>query len=100
MRRFASSLFTFASATAMLVISSTAVSQSQQEITKGGNTDNVLTYGMSYNQHRFSPLTWTQNGKQYVSVLAGLGGLYGTTSRARLPNVPLGGSVWTFALRD
>ncbi len=46
------------------------------------------------------PITWTHQGKQYVTVLSGLGGLYGQASRARLPNVPLGGSVWTFALRD
>ena len=38
------------------------------------------------------------NGKQYVTVLSGLGGLYGTSGRARLAYVPLGGSVWTFAL--
>ena len=46
------------------------------------------------------PITWTHKGKQYVTVLSGLGGLYGNTSRQRLPNVPLGGSVWTFALFD
>ncbi len=46
------------------------------------------------------PITWTHNGKQYVTVLVGLGGLYGTSGRSRLPQVPLGGSVWTFALRD
>ena len=44
------------------------------------------------------PITWTQNGRQYVTVLSGLGGLYGTSGRARLAHVPLGGSVWTFAL--
>ena len=44
------------------------------------------------------PITWTLNGRQYVTVLSGLGGLYGTTGRARLAHVPLGGSVWTFAL--
>ncbi|HTP96782.1 MAG TPA: PQQ-dependent dehydrogenase, methanol/ethanol family [Burkholderiales bacterium] len=46
------------------------------------------------------PITWTHNGKQYVTVLSGLGGLFGTSQRAKLPNVPLGGSVWTFALYD
>jgi alcohol dehydrogenase (cytochrome c) len=46
------------------------------------------------------PITWTHQGKQYITVLSGLGGLYGQAHRARLPNVPLGGSVWTFALRD
>jgi len=33
-------------------------------------------------------------------VLSGLGGLFGSTTRQRLPQVPLGGSVWTFALFD
>jgi len=46
------------------------------------------------------PVMWTHKGKQYVTVLSGLGGLYGYTSRQRLPQVPLGGSVWTFALFD
>ncbi len=46
------------------------------------------------------PVTWTHNGKQYITVLSGLGGLYGQAHRARVANVPLGGSVWTFALRD
>jgi alcohol dehydrogenase (cytochrome c) len=47
------------------------------------------------------PVTWTRNGKQYVAVLSGLGGLYGsTTARQTLPNVPLGGSIWVFALPD
>jgi len=44
------------------------------------------------------PITWTHQGRQYVTVLSGLGGLYGTAGRARLSAVPLGGSVWTFAL--
>ena len=46
------------------------------------------------------PITWTHQGKQYVTVLAGLGGLYGARNRERLKDVPLGGSVWTFALFD
>jgi len=44
------------------------------------------------------PITWTQKGRQYVTVLSGLGGLYGTAGRQYLAQVPLGGSVWTFAL--
>jgi alcohol dehydrogenase (cytochrome c) len=44
------------------------------------------------------PITWTQQGRQYVTVLSGLGGLYGTAGRQYLAQVPLGGSVWTFAL--
>lgn len=44
------------------------------------------------------PITYTHNGQQYVTVLSGLGGLYLETARDLLKNVPLGGSVWTFAL--
>ena len=45
------------------------------------------------------PITFTHNGRQYVTVLSGLGGLYFNQQRARLQGkVPLGGSVWTFAL--
>lgn len=46
------------------------------------------------------PITWTHNGRQYVTVLAGLGGLYGNRNRERLKEIPLGGSVWTFALKE
>jgi len=46
------------------------------------------------------PITWTYQGKQYVTVLSGLGGLYGTRAREALKNVPVGGSVWTFAVFD
>ena len=42
------------------------------------------------------PVTWTRNGRQYVTVLSGLGGV--TSGRRGLPDIPLGGSVWTFAL--
>ncbi len=45
------------------------------------------------------PVTYTHNGRQYVTVLSGLGGLYWNQQRERLKDiVPLGGSVWTFAL--
>src|SRR5262245_3395477 len=44
------------------------------------------------------PITWTKNGKQYVTVLSGLGG--SNSGRRGLPDIPLGGSVWTFALFD
>ena len=43
------------------------------------------------------PVTWTKNGKQYVTVLSGIGGV--SSARRGLPaNLPAGGSVWTFAL--
>ena len=38
------------------------------------------------------------DGKQYVTVLSGLGGIYFNQARGELKNVPQGGSVWTFAL--
>jgi alcohol dehydrogenase (cytochrome c) len=44
------------------------------------------------------PITWTKNGKQYVTVLSGIGGV--ASGRRGLPDSPLGGSVWTFALFD
>lgn len=44
------------------------------------------------------PITYTQNGVQYVTILSGIGGLVWNTSRQMLKNVPQGGSVWTFAL--
>ena len=44
------------------------------------------------------PITWTKDGKQYVTILSGLGG--STSGRRGLPDIPLGGSVWTFALFD
>ena len=44
------------------------------------------------------PITFTHNGKQYITVLSGIGGLYWNAARESLKNVPQGGSVWTFAL--
>ena len=45
------------------------------------------------------PVTWSANGRQYVTVLSGVGGVYSLFSGdKRLAKVPTGGSVWTFAL--
>src|SRR5215213_6125020 len=44
------------------------------------------------------PITFTQNGRQYVTVLSGVGGLWWNAARQQLSNVPQGGSAWTFAL--
>jgi alcohol dehydrogenase (cytochrome c) len=44
------------------------------------------------------PVTYTLNGRQYVTVLAGVGGLYWNIAKEQLKNVPQGGSVWTFAV--
>jgi alcohol dehydrogenase (cytochrome c) len=41
-------------------------------------------------------ITYTHNGRQYVSVASGLGGIVATRYASR--KVPSGGSVWTFAL--
>jgi alcohol dehydrogenase (cytochrome c) len=46
------------------------------------------------------PVTFTHNGKQYVTILSGIGGLWWNAARQQLRNVPQGGSVWTFALID
>jgi alcohol dehydrogenase (cytochrome c) len=42
-------------------------------------------------------ITYTHNGKQYVTVASGLGG--GLATRYAAEKVPTGGSIWTFALR-
>lgn len=45
------------------------------------------------------PITWTHNGKQYVTALSGIGGVYPLFSGdERLANVPAGGAIWTFAV--
>lgn len=45
------------------------------------------------------PVTWEHNGKQYVTVTSGIGGVYALrVGDERLNSVPAGGSVWTFAL--
>ena len=47
------------------------------------------------------PITYTHNGKQYITVLSGIGGLWWNIAREQLKDkVPQGGSVWTFALVD
>ena len=44
------------------------------------------------------PITWQHKGRQYVSVVSGVGGVYALGGDERLATVPAGGSVWTFAL--
>jgi alcohol dehydrogenase (cytochrome c) len=44
------------------------------------------------------PITYTYKGRQFVTVLSGLGGVYANQAREQLKDVPPGGSVWTFAL--
>jgi len=46
------------------------------------------------------PVTWQQDGVQYVAVTSGLGGVYSLFSGdERLANVPAGGSLWVFAVK-
>jgi alcohol dehydrogenase (cytochrome c) len=42
------------------------------------------------------PITYTHKGRQYVTVLSGIGGSQPTRTAGKV--VPAGGSVWTFAL--
>src|SRR5262249_7987843 len=45
------------------------------------------------------PVTYTHQGRQYVTVLSGIGGLYWNIAREQLKDkVPPSGSVWTCAL--
>ncbi len=47
------------------------------------------------------PITWEMDGKQYVTVTSGIGGVYALRSGdPNLANVPPGGSLWTFRLMD
>ena len=44
------------------------------------------------------PVTYEINGKQYVTVVSGAGGVWALLGDERMSQVPAGGSVWTFAL--
>ncbi|MDO9709202.1 methanol/ethanol family PQQ-dependent dehydrogenase [Paracraurococcus lichenis] len=45
------------------------------------------------------PVTWEQDGTQYVAVSVGIGGVYSIHSGdERMANVPAGSSLWVFAL--
>jgi alcohol dehydrogenase (cytochrome c) len=45
------------------------------------------------------PVTWEQDGVQYVAVSSGIGGVYALYGGdERLASVPAGGSLWAFAL--
>ena len=47
------------------------------------------------------PVTWQQDGVQYVAVASGHGGVYSLFSGdERLAKVPAGGSLWVFALKQ
>ena len=45
------------------------------------------------------PITWEENGQQYVTVASGIGGVYALhAGDPGLAHVPRGGSLWTFKL--
>src|SRR5207248_8544121 len=45
------------------------------------------------------PITWEKDGKQYVTVLSGIGGVYALKmGDPNVAKVPAGGSLWTFKL--
>jgi alcohol dehydrogenase (cytochrome c) len=47
------------------------------------------------------PVTWEKDGKQYVTVMSGLGGVYSQRGGdPNLENQPTGVTLWTFALFD
>ena len=47
------------------------------------------------------PVTWQQDGVQYVAVTSGYGGVYSLFSGdERLAKVPPGGSLWVFAVKQ
>ncbi len=45
------------------------------------------------------PVTWEKDGKQYVTVVSGAGGVWALLGDERFAKVPAGGSIWTFALK-
>ena len=45
------------------------------------------------------PVTWEHKGKQYVTITAGAGGVWGLLGDERMAATPAGGSVWTFTLK-
>ena len=44
------------------------------------------------------PITWEHKGRQFVTVVSGVGAVYALSGDERLARIPAGGSVWTFAL--
>lgn len=46
-----------------------------------------------------APITWEHQGKQYVTVVVGSGGVWALLGDERMSQTPAGGSVWTFAVR-
>jgi alcohol dehydrogenase (cytochrome c) len=60
------------------------------------DTGKVLWQFQTSSSVNSTAITYTQNGRQYVTVASGLGG--GLARRAVNNTVPTGGSLWTFAI--
>ena len=45
------------------------------------------------------PVTWEHQGKQYVTITVGAGGVWALLGDERMAATPAGGSVWTFAIK-
>ncbi len=60
------------------------------------NTGKTLWQFKTGSSVNSTAITYTHKGRQYVTVVSGLGGVLGTRYAAR--SMPAGGSVWTFAL--
>jgi len=46
------------------------------------------------------PITYTYQGKQYIAIQSGIGGVNTVRMGPQLKDIPRGGSVWVFALMD
>lgn len=44
------------------------------------------------------PVTWEHEGKQYVSVVSGAGGVWALLGDERMAQTPAGGTLWTFSV--
>ena len=60
------------------------------------NTGQTLWQFKTGSSINATAITYTHNGRQYVTIASGLGG--GLARRFASATVPTGGSVWTFAL--
>lgn len=60
------------------------------------NTGKTLWQFKTGSSINSTAITYTHNGRQYVTVVSGIGGILATRYASR--KVPAGGSVWTFAL--
>jgi alcohol dehydrogenase (cytochrome c) len=60
------------------------------------NTGKTLWQFKTGSSVNSTAITYTHNGRQYVTIASGIGGILATRYAAR--QVPAGGSIWTFAL--